>query len=92
MSYKVIFKSILNIFLISALLIAFELVPKAYAHSHSYVDGCPEFNCDPQDLELLVLYNETKESGWRDPISADCGDRIAFQVYYHNIQNLKKPK
>ncbi len=45
----------------------------------------PAFNNDPQDKETLRLANSTKgETTWKDPVSAEAGDRIAFNVYYHN--------
>ena len=78
---KNIFKSKLNIFLISVLVIgfAFSLI------SYTYAVYCPKFNDSPQDKETLRLKNRTQgDTIWHDPISANCGDRVAFNVYYHN--------
>jgi uncharacterized repeat protein (TIGR01451 family) len=77
---KNIFKSKLNIFLMSLLVMGFAL---GFV-SETLAIACPQFNCDSQDLELLVLKNRTQSTSWQDPISANCGDRVAFQVYYHN--------
>jgi len=47
--------------------------------------GCPQFNNCSGDLELLVLKNRTQSTpSWQDPVSANPGDRVAFQIYYHN--------
>ncbi len=78
---KNIFKSKTNIFLISILVMAFTfgLVSETFAAT------CPQFNCDPQDIEMVILKNRTQgTSTWQDPISANCGDRVAFNIYYHN--------
>ena len=83
MTYTNIFKSKLNIILILTALVAFGfgLVSEAKAVT---CPACPEFNCDSGDLELLVVKNRTQSTSWQDPVSAGCGDRIAFQVYYRN--------
>lgn len=45
----------------------------------------PKFNFMAEDQETLTLKNRTKSTAtWQDPISADGGDTIAFDVYYHN--------
>ena len=45
----------------------------------------PVFNNDSQDLPTLRLKNRTKgDTVWRGSILAEPGDRIAFDVYYHN--------
>jgi len=45
----------------------------------------PCFNCMPNDLETLRLKNRTQGSAtWQDPISANPGDTIGFDIYYHN--------
>jgi hypothetical protein len=45
----------------------------------------PEFNVHPNDHETLRLKNRTQNTPtWRDPISANPGDRVSFDVYYHN--------
>jgi hypothetical protein len=45
----------------------------------------PKFNNHSKDKETLRLGNLTKgDTAWKDPISAEAGDRIAFNVYYHN--------
>lgn len=47
----------------------------------------PQFNFTSGDLETLVVGNWTTNGGttnWSDPISASGGDRVAFDVYYHN--------
>lgn len=45
----------------------------------------PVFNNSSQDPEMLVMKNRTQGStSWQDPISANAGDKIAFDVYYHN--------
>ena len=80
------YKKTLSFFLISAVMLisVFGIIPEAYGESCPGTEGCPEFNCHANDLELLVLKNKTKETDWQDPITADCGDRVYFQVYYHN--------
>ncbi len=73
----------INIFLISVLLVvfAFGLVSDTYA----VCSTCPQFNDCPQDKETLRLKNRTQgDTVWHDPISANCGERVAFNVYYHN--------
>jgi hypothetical protein len=86
MIHKNIFKSTLSTSLISTIVIvfAFGIVSASYGESCPAIEGCPEFNCHSEDLELLVLKNRIKGTGWQDPISADCGDKVAFQIYYHN--------
>ncbi|MBM3257860.1 MAG: DUF11 domain-containing protein [Candidatus Nealsonbacteria bacterium] len=83
MTYTNIFKSKLNIVLILTALVAFGfgLVSEVNAIA---CPACPKFNCGSGDLELLVVKNRTQSTGWQDPVSANCGDRIAFQVYYRN--------
>jgi len=44
----------------------------------------PQFNYMPGDHELLVMANSTQGTDWSDPLSANPGDKIAFQIYYHN--------
>lgn len=45
----------------------------------------PIFNNDPQDLPTLRLKDRTRgDNVWQESISAEPGDRIAFDVYYHN--------
>jgi len=45
----------------------------------------PRFNFMENDYETLRLANATAgETSWHDPVSADYGDRISFNVYYHN--------
>ncbi|GEM_PF-6200654 len=45
----------------------------------------PQFNFMTNDKETLRLKNKTKGTAdWQDPISADAGDTISFDVYYHN--------
>lgn len=47
----------------------------------------PQFNFTNGDLETLVVGNWTTNGGttnWADPISASAGDRVAFDVFYHN--------
>ena len=45
----------------------------------------PIFNNDSQDLPTLRLKNRTQgDNVWQKSISAKPGDRIAFDVYYHN--------
>lgn len=45
----------------------------------------PRFNYQEGDEELLKLLNKTKgDTTWQDPVSANGGDVIAFNVYYHN--------
>lgn len=82
MFFKNIFKLSLNLILISILFIGGILNFSSLAQASC--PACPQFNCDPADLELLVLKNRTQAGDWQDPISGDCGDRVAFQVYYHN--------
>lgn len=40
-----------------------------------------------RDYYLLDLRNETKNTDWNDPISADAGDTLMMSVYYHNAVN-----
>jgi len=59
-------------------LVLFQLPIKALA-------ATPVFNNDPLDKETLRLKNRTKgDAEWKDPVSGEAGDRIAFNVYYHN--------
>jgi len=47
----------------------------------------PQFNFMSNDMETLVVANWTLTGGtatWSDPVSASAGNRIAFDVYYHN--------
>ena len=45
----------------------------------------PCFNCMPNDKETLRLKNRTAgDSEWQDPISANPGNVIGFDIYYHN--------
>ncbi len=44
----------------------------------------PQFNYMPQDPELLRVANSTQGTNWGDPTSANPGDVIAFNLYYHN--------
>ncbi|MBL7142053.1 MAG: DUF11 domain-containing protein [Candidatus Pacebacteria bacterium] len=83
MTYTNIFKSKLNIVLILTALVAFGFGLVAEVNAIT-CPACPEFNCDAGDLELLVVKNRTQSTSWQDPVSAGCGDRIAFQVYYRN--------
>src|SRR4030065_1209651 len=83
MTYKNIFKSKLNIIVILTALVAFGFGLAVEANAVT-CPACPEFNCDSGDLELLVVKNRTQSTSWQDPVSAGCGDRIAFQVYYRN--------
>ena len=47
--------------------------------------GCPQFNNCSGDLELLTLKNRTQNTPtWQSSISANSGDTVAFNVYYHN--------
>ncbi len=42
------------------------------------------FNMMAADIELLKMKNETQGTvSWQDPISANSGDYIRFDVYYH---------
>ena len=52
--------------------------------STGYASGDPEFNTHANDKKTLRLGNSTQGIGWQDPISADPGDKVAFDVYYHN--------
>jgi len=83
MTYTNIFKSKINIVLILSALVVFSLGLVSQANAVTCT-ACPEFNCGSGDLELLVVKNRTQSTGWQDPVSAGCGDRIAFQVYYRN--------
>lgn len=59
-------------------LILFQLPIKAFG-------ATPVFNNDPLDKETLRLKNRTTgDAEWKDPVSAEAGQRIAFNVYYHN--------
>src|SRR4030042_3113429 len=45
----------------------------------------PQFNFMDNDYETLRLANATAgETTWHDPVTANYGDRISFNVYYHN--------
>lgn len=45
----------------------------------------PIFNNKPQDLDTLTLKNRTRgDAVWMQSITANHGDRIAFNVYYRN--------
>jgi uncharacterized repeat protein (TIGR01451 family) len=48
-----------------------------YTHTQAY----------NRDYYLLDMRNETKNTSWNDPISADAGDVLMFSVYYHNGVN-----
>ncbi len=50
-----------------------------------YTSEKPVFNDHSEDRETLKLGNETKGTDWStSPISADPGDVVAFNIYYHN--------
>jgi hypothetical protein len=84
MFYTNIFKSKLNIFLTSVLLMGFGLGLASNTFAQTCT-SCPQFNICSNDEETLTLKNRTQgNTVWQDPISADCGERVAFDVYYHN--------
>ncbi len=64
----------------------FSVVVLAFTFSLENVYAAtPEFNTHPNDHKTLRLKNRTKGTvNWTTPISADAGDRISFDVYYHN--------
>ncbi len=46
--------------------------------------GRPEFNTHENDRKTLRVGNRTQSTGWESSISADPGDGVSFNVYYHN--------
>ncbi|MFA5743080.1 MAG: hypothetical protein WCX77_02350 [Candidatus Paceibacterota bacterium] len=45
----------------------------------------PQFNNASNDLETLRVKNRTRgDTTWQSSVTANPGDRIAFDVYYHN--------
>lgn len=48
-----------------------------YVHSQTY----------QRDYYLLDVKNETKNTEWNFPVSADAGDTLIFYLYYHNGVN-----
>jgi len=85
------FKSKLSIFLFSIVLCASLLgafgvqAECSTGCSYECPTGCPQFNNCSGDLELLTFKNRTQNTAdWQSSISANPGDTIAFNVYYHN--------
>ena len=77
------FKSKLNVILFPIVLCAF-LFGIAY-NINADCPACPAFNNCAGDLELLTLKNRTQNTPtWQSSISANAGDTVAFNVYYHN--------
>jgi len=77
------FKSKLNVILFPIVLCAF-LFGIAYS-TNADCPACPAFNNCAGDLELLTLKNRTQNTpSWQSSISANAGDTVAFNVYYHN--------
>lgn len=61
-------------FLVLAGMIMFPLAARAETR----------FNMMAADVELLKMKNETQgTTNWQDPVSANSGDYIRFNVYYH---------
>ncbi len=48
-----------------------------YVHTQTY----------NRDYYLLDVKNETKNTDWNFPVSADAGDVLVFYLYYHNAVN-----
>ena len=70
---KVILTSLMIVFLISQV-----------TTSGTFAYG-PRFNFIDSDYETLRLANPTAgQTNWDDPVTADYGDRISFNVFYHN--------
>jgi len=87
MFYNNILKSKTKLFsaLIILMVFVFGLVFKIGEAGSSTCALCPQFNICPQDKETLRLKNRTRgDTEWQDPISANPGDKVAFDVYYHN--------
>ena len=67
-------------FALSFLLFAFSLFPFARAKA----DKLLRFNFMSGDHETLLMKNDTQgTSDWIDPIIANAGDDLRFNVYYH---------
>ncbi len=64
----------------------FSMAVLVFTFSFGIVDAqTPEFNNHPNDHKTLRLKNRTQGTvNWTTPISANSGDRISFDVYYHN--------
>ncbi|MFA4998833.1 MAG: PKD domain-containing protein [Candidatus Paceibacterota bacterium] len=77
------FKSKLSVILFPIILCGF-LFGIVYSISAD-CPACPAFNNCAGDLELLTLKNRTQNTpSWQSSISANAGDTVAFNVYYHN--------
>lgn len=72
-----------------------QLVPLVFASGQLLNDNSnlPRFNIftpyvhtqtDGRDYYLFDAKNDTKQTGWGFPVSADPGDVLTFSVYYHN--------
>ena len=57
----------------------------------AFATGTVQFNTDPQDPATVLVSNFTKQpcsnggaSCWHSSVSADAGDVVSVQIYYHN--------
>jgi len=71
------------LFLLAALI---SLTSSSFVLDNVEASSCVNFNTHNLDRETLRLKNRTQgDAEWKDPISANPGDRVAFNVYYHNV-------
>jgi hypothetical protein len=83
MNKKITTKLFLNSIVLSVLTLSLSL----FAAVGGVFATNPQFNIMSNDKETLRVGNWTTNGGttnWSDPISANPGDRVAFDVYYHN--------
>ena len=81
---KMHFVKKLNIlFLITLLTVLTSFI---FVLDDTQASSCVNFNTHSNDKKTLRLANATQgDTEWTDPISANPGDKIGFDVYYHNV-------
>jgi len=64
--------------------LGFVMISSLMAPAVSQACGCLKWNWLTGDKEILRMANVTKgDTQWADPITADAGDSIKLNVYYH---------
>jgi len=86
---KIIFKNMFNKIKknknIKKAFVVFSLIAFALAlFPGSAYTSSPEFNTHQNDKKTLRVGNSTKNITWSNSVPASPGDRVAFNVYYHN--------
>jgi len=74
----------LNILFLMAALIA--LASFSFILDNAQASSCVNFNTHSNDKKTLRLANATQgDTEWKESILANPGDKIGFDVYYHNV-------